>query len=36
MKKAIHAHFDETGVIVYQAFRPKTVHIAVEKALGYE
>ena len=31
MKRLVYADFDEDGVYVYQAFRPKTVQIAVEK-----
>ena len=31
MKKIVYADYDEQGVYVYQAFKPETVEIAVEK-----
>ena len=31
MERQIYAHYDETGVIVYQAFKPSTVKAALEK-----
>lgn len=31
MKKAIFANFDDEGVYLYQAFKPETVSVAVEK-----